>query len=422
MPYHWINPELCYEQGFEIDLNEDGSKMKPRYSIVAAILATIVMQLLSLLVGTDSAPRVEAATPPGQVVFSLYSSANLSAVSTAYKLTNVSALFSANSYLATVPSGQDPAALANSMSGDAQVSSASANYGMSYAENSSSFNFDPSSFNFDGSSSASAYSNARSQWAWTRTSLFNGQKITWGQGVKVAVLDTGVDYNHPDLRGKVLTGYDAVTGTPDGRDVQGHGTFVAGVITQIAPAATILPVRVLDANGIGTLANVIDGLQYALDNGATVINLSLSSNIDVKSLHQMIQTARSKGVTVVSAAGNNSSSTQYFPAAYAEGIGIAATDNVDCRASFSNYYSAISLSGPGVSIYSMWAEGGYGWGNGTSFSTPMAAAGAAAIRSLHPTYSPDQVKSVLKKAVDGFGSGCKAGGLGVGRLNFSKIV
>lgn len=396
--------------------------MKLRKIIVVLILL-MVAQLLSGLVGMDSLPEAQAATSPGQLIFSLYNSADKQTVLLRYGLKDVKALKSPNTFQANLLLGLDPELVTDIMSFDPLVAAASPNYVVSgFSENRSSFNFDPSSFNFDDASSTpSALNLAHNQWAWQRTGLLTSQKANWGQAVKVAVLDTGVDYNHPELKGKVLPGYDAVTGLPSGMDVQGHGTFVAGIILQIAPDVTVIPVRVLDANGNGTMATIMNGLQYALDAGADVINLSLSSTYDFKVLHELIKVARSKGVIVVSAAGNDASGNKYYPAGYAENVSIGATDNQDFRANFSNYNGYISLSAPGVAIYSTWKGGGYGWGDGTSFSTPMAAAGAAIVKSLYPIYKPDQIRDTLKKAVDKFGIGCKCGGMGVGRLNFSKL-
>lgn len=386
------------------------------------VLFLIFFQMVGWLGWTATIPQAQAADKTNsQIIFQVNNSLDQPLVALKYTLSGVSPLLSPNTYLGNLPLGLDAETQAVLMNLDPLVVAASANYSVGYLEGSSSFNFDPHSFNFDGSSSDSAIGQARNQWAWQRTGLLTVQKASWGQGVKVAVLDTGVDYTHPDLSGKILPGYDAVGNLPDGMDVQGHGTFVAGVITQIAPAAKIIPVRVLDANGMGTVATITNGLQFAINAGAKVVNLSLSSTYDFKTLHQLIQQARSRGIVVISAAGNDSSDKKYFPAAYSEGTGIGATDTQDYKASFSNYNGYISLSAPGVDIYSNWKGGGYGWGNGTSFSTPMAAAGVAVISSLHPTYNADQLKNVLRKAVDHFGAGCKCNGLGVGRLNFAKL-
>ena len=225
----------------------------------------------------------------------------------------------------------------DTMNSDSRFKAASVNTGLSMVESGSYFYFDYNSFRFDPATGVSlttpqSYAIAHQQWAWKKINLTTAQRISTGQGVVVAILDTGVDFTHPDLRNKTLPGFDALGVYPDGRDVQGHGTFVAGVVSQVAPGATILPVRVLDANGFGTTEAVMSGLQYAIDHGASVVNLSLSSSVNSKTLHQLIQTARAKGVSVISAAGNDNSQGHYYPAAYSENLAVAATDQQDNRA------------------------------------------------------------------------------------------
>jgi thermitase len=405
-----------------------------RKSIVA-FLVVFVLQLSATFFGFSSIPVSVAgnSTPAGRVVFSLINSGDLPDITAQYKLSGVKALFTSGTYLANVPSGVSPDDVANKMTADARVDTVSPNYGMTLVESGGFFNIDANSFRFNpdsgiNESTDTAYTYASSQWAWQKTSLDDlqakakGNNVVLGKGITVAVLDTGVDFNHPDLQGKVLPGFDALGVNPDGRDVQGHGTFVAGIIAQIAPGATILPVRVLDANGLGTVDSIINGLQYAMNNGARVVNLSLSSNMDSSPLHKLIQNARSKGISIFAAAGNDSSGGKYYPASYGEDVAVAATDEQDYRAGFSNWQGYVKLSSPGVNIYSTWMGGGYGWASGTSFSTPIVAGGAAIVRSLHSDYSPDKVRDTLKGAVDKFGAGCSCGGMGSGRLNFSKLL
>jgi subtilisin family serine protease len=399
-----------------------------------ALVVVIALQLFATFFGFAS-PPVSRAGPStsGKVVFSLFNTGDLSTISSQYNLTGIKALFTPGAYLANVPAKVSPDSLALTMAGDARIDTVSPDYGMTLIESGSFFNMDANSFRFNpdsglNESTANAYITANGQWAWQKTNLGDlrnlaqANNVLIGQGITVAVLDTGVDSTHPDLQGHVLPGYDALGVYPDGRDVQGHGTFVAGIIAQIAPGATILPVRVLDPNGLGTVDSIMNGLQYAIDKGAKVVNLSLSSDMDSSTLHKLIQNARSKGVSVLAAAGNDNSGAKYFPASYGEDIAVAATDERDYRADFSNWQGYVKLSSPGVNIYSTWLGGGYGWASGTSFSTPIVAGAAVIVRSLHPDYSPDKVRDTLKGAVDKFGAGCSCGGMGTGRLNFLKLV
>src|SRR4051794_271767 len=170
-----------------------------------------------------------------------------------------------------------------------------------------------------------------------------------GSGVTVAVLDTGVDAAHPDLAGQVLPGIDLVTGTSGvSSDPHGHGTHVAGTIAAaagngvgvagIAPGARVLPVRVMDATGTGTMSTVATGITWAADHGARVINMSLGATVQVAAVTNAVAYARSKGVVVVAAAGNDRAdgSPALYPAADPGVVAVAATDSTDAYSSFSN--------------------------------------------------------------------------------------
>src|SRR5262249_35982897 len=159
-------------------------------------------------------------------------------------------------------------------------------------------------------------------------------------------LDTGVDANHPDLRGAVLQGFDVVGNTTSTADVEGHGTSVAGIIAArsdnaagvagICWTCTILPVKVLGADGTGDMATLASGIIGAADAGARVINMSLGGPVGGPTLDQAIAYAVAKNVVLVAAAGNDGTSTPFFPAANPNVIGVAATDEADQLYSWSN--------------------------------------------------------------------------------------
>ncbi|MEK9150079.1 MAG: S8 family serine peptidase, partial [Candidatus Desantisbacteria bacterium] len=188
--------------------------------------------------------------------------------------------------------------------------------------------------------------------------------VTGDPAIVIAVIDTGVDYDHPDLKGRVMAGYDFVNNDEDPQDDHGHGTFLAGIASAITDNnvgisgtswySQIMPVKVLNSSGSGTDADVADGVVYASDNGAKVINLSLGSSSHSLTLQNAMRYAYEKGVNSVSAAGNDGGPVLY-PAAYDEyTIGVAATDHNDQRASFSNYGPEVDVASPGVNIYSTW--------------------------------------------------------------------
>jgi len=399
---------------------------KSRHRLLTGLVLTLLLSLL--LAGCNDAPTPKKTLEynPAEVVFSVNDHAKLDEVLSSYNLELSGALLVPNSYVGETR-GEDARQLSYRMRQDSRVENADPN--LILKANPTNFGLDGSNFSFDASSvingtsqsSDSGYTTAQTQWAWQKINLSAIQPINKGAGVTVAVLDTGVNYNHQDLKGHVLTGYDAITGAANGNDVNGHGTFVAGVILQIAPQVTILPVRVLDASGNGTLSSVVNGLQYAVNQHAAIANLSFSSATDSNWLHNAVQNARSNGMTVVDSAGNEGVSDYYYPAAYSETIGVSATDQSDYRADFANYSSYIQLSAPGVTIYSMYYQGGYGWANGTSFSTPMVVGGLALMKSLHPDYTPDKLKRSIKNAIDKFPSDCSCSGMGIGRLNLAKV-
>jgi thermitase len=209
--------------------------------------------------------------------------------------------------------------------------------------------------------------------------------------VKVAIIDTGVDYNHPDLAGKVVKGYDFVDDDWDPMDLNDHGTHCAGVtaaatnnsrgIAGMAPNVTLLAVRVLDASGNGSLDDVAAGITYAADAGAKVISLSLGGPSSATTLQNAVNYAASKGVVVVAAAGNESTSAPSYPAYYSNAIAVAATDSYDRLASFSNYGSWVDVAAPGVDILSTVPGGYYAYMSGTSMATPLVAGIAGLLAS-----------------------------------------
>lgn len=256
-----------------------------------------------------------------------------------------------------------------------------------------------------------------------------------GQGTVVAVIDSGVDYAHPDLDSNIwlntdevagngidddrngfiddIRGWDFVNADNDPADLDGHGTHVAGTIaaenngfgaTGIAYNAQIMPVRVLDAEGYGSPRSIAAGIRYAADNGANVINLSLgggySSDID-----QAIQYAVQKNVVVAMASGNESASQPSYPARQTSpgSIAVGAVDRNDQVASFSNRAGDTLLNyvvAPGVSIYSTTPKNAYQSYSGTSMATPHVAAVAALIRSANPTLSAAQVTGLITKTAN----------------------
>ncbi len=239
-------------------------------------------------------------------------------------------------------------------------------------------------------------------------------EITTGSaGVTVAVLDTGVMLTHADLSGRLADGYDFINDTDRPDDDNGHGTGVAGVIGAVTNNGQgiagitwqnpLMPVKVLNRNGSGNYSVIAKGIIYAADQGARVINLSLGGSQSSATLKQAIDYAQRKKAVVVAAAGNSNGPVLY-PAKYPNVIAVAAVDNSDQRASYSNYGPEVSVSAPGNNVWSTTLGGDYRPHTGTSFACPMVAGLAGLILSLKPELSPHQVREIIEKGAVDLGS------------------
>ncbi len=214
-----------------------------------------------------------------------------------------------------------------------------------------------------------------SVWNLESIGAYEAQEIALGDGVKLAVIDTGVDYRHAEVSGNFgdVKGYDFVRNGNDPMDLNGHGTHVAGIAVGgnygIARASKVYAVRVLDEKGFGSEANTIAGLDWAASHGANVVNMSLGSPYASTALEDMCYYLADKGVLVVAAAGNTGFGPNY-PAAFGEPvIAVAAVDEALRHPDFSNVYETNDISAPGVDITSSYL-GGYATLSGTSMAAP----------------------------------------------------
>ncbi|WP_345508111.1 S8 family serine peptidase [Terrabacter aeriphilus] len=226
----------------------------------------------------------------------------------------------------------------------------------------------------------------------------------------VAVLDTGVNGKHPDLVGRTVAGFNAITnvGIPAGAasDDKGHGSMVAGIIAArtndgsgiagVAWNAKVMPVKVLAKTGKGTDSDVIQGLTWAADHGARIINLSLSGPDDSPALHAAVTYAVRKGAVVIAAAGNSGGDRPEYPAAYPEAIAVAATDTAGRVTDFSTHGSWVDVAAPGWDILSTQLGSDYFFNAGTSFSAPIVSGIAVLMRSKSPSMTPAQVAARLR--------------------------
>ncbi len=254
-------------------------------------------------------------------------------------------------------------------------------------------------------------------WGIDRIDAEKTWSITTADSIKAAIVDTGIDLKHPDLKDNINGGYNAIYPWKSANDDNGHGTHVAGIVAAlnnsigvvgIGPQIDLYAVKVLNASGSGYLSDVIEGLDWAIANGMRVVNMSLGTSEDIQSFREAVQKVNEAGIIQVAAAGNTGGSVLY-PAAYPEVIAVSATDQLDNVASWSSRGSEIDLAAPGVNIYSTYKGQTYKTLSGTSMAAPHVAGTAALVLSIpgkcdydgNGTCSPVEVKQKLEEgAVD----------------------
>ena len=268
----------------------------------------------------------------------------------------------------------------------------------------------------------------------------------------VAVVDTGMDVTHPDLNDKVYASYSVLDGTGDVTDGFGHGTHVAGTVASetnnyeadryegvasvgFDGAIKLFPIKVLDDSGSGTNADVAEGIYYAADHGANVINLSLGSYWDSQVVKDSVNYAWNKGLVIAAAAGNSGNKRKVYPAYYEKVISVAATDHADRVASFSTHNNGVDVSAPGVDVLSTFPYTGsfgiqdlygrmnkYDVGSGTSMASPHVAGLAALLLAQHSDWSNSDVRAVIESTVDDLGKTGWDEYYGHGRINVLSAV
>jgi thermitase len=270
------------------------------------------------------------------------------------------------------------------------------------------------------------------QWGLTKIMATEAWGITTGSAdVKIAILDTGVDLNHQDLASKIVASINLTTSaTAD--DICGHGTHVAGIAAAstnngtgtagLGYNSTIMNVKVLGDTGSGSYSWIIQGIIWAADNGAKVINMSLGGSSASSTLESAINYAWSKGVVVVASAGNSGSSVPSYPAYYSNVIAVAATDSTDKLTSWSSYGDWVDVAAPGSSIYSTLINDAYGTKSGTSMASPFVSGLAALVFTRVADTNGnkllnDETRSQLEVSCDNIGTSISGG-----RINAYKAV
>jgi thermitase len=260
--------------------------------------------------------------------------------------------------------------------------------------------------------------------AWTRT--------TGSASVVIAVVDSGVYATHPDLAGKLVPGWNFVKGNADTSDVTGHGTEVSGAaaaatnngigVAGVSWASVIMPLVTVDETSYSAYSDIASAIRYAVDHRVRVINVSIGGTSPSTTLQNAVDYAWNHGALVFAAAMNSSVDTPYYPAACTHAIAVSATDESDALAVFSNFGSWLTLSAPGVDILTTTNGGGYGFVNGTSFASPIAAAVASLVLAENPGLTNQQVLDILKESADHIGSNGFDANFGWGRVNAGRAV
>lgn len=232
---------------------------------------------------------------------------------------------------------------------------------------------------------------------------------TLAAAIKVGVIDTGIDLNHPDLKENIKGGINTIVPNGSYADDNGHGTHVAGIIAAadntigvvgVSARVDLYAIKVLNKRGSGYISDIIEGLQWAVDNGLQVVNMSLGASVNVLSFEAAVTAAHEAGLVMVAAAGNDYGGPVNYPARYEPVIAVSAVGKDDKIASFSCIGPEVDLAAPGVSIYSTYKGSSYATMSGTSMAAPHVAGVAALALLADSDATPDEVTNRLKATAE----------------------
>jgi len=335
---------------------------------------------------------------PGEVIES---------VNARWGTTVVDRVLAARIYLLLPPPGNTPADLADRMQDDPALEWVEPNYAEAAPEGNPTYKWGGGVPNIVGSDPAAW----KHQQALTVVRVPEALARTTGTGAVVAVVDTGVWLDHPQLVGRLRPGYDfvdddalpqetrnRVDDDTDGRvdEGWGHGTHVAGIVAAVAPRARIIPLRVLDDEGRGNIWSAAEAIRWATAHDADVINLSLGTTVDSELLSEAVEDAEDEDVVVVASAGNDASSRPQFPAAAENVIAVGSTDLTDAPSRFSNHGSWVDVVAPGEDVVSSYPVEVYASWDGTSMAAPFVAGQAALLISQRPDADEELIVSRIR--------------------------
>lgn len=255
----------------------------------------------------------------------------------------------------------------------------------------------------------SAASDNGAQWGVQQIKAPQAWGITTGHRIKIGVIDTGVDFGHPDLQHSLLRGINLLNRSKMPHDDNGHGTHIAGTIaavggmrgmTGVAPRAMIAPVKAFDRNGSAYVSDIILGIDWCVRNGMNIINMSFGMKTRSKALLGAVTNAYNSGVIIVASSGNDGKLRSIdYPARYPQTISVGATNRQRKVAAFSNRGAYIDIYAPGDKITSAWLRGHYNEMSGTSMATSHVSGAIALLLSLYPGLTPGEIKSIMKRSM-----------------------
>ncbi|HET9531598.1 MAG TPA: S8 family serine peptidase, partial [Blastocatellia bacterium] len=428
--------------------------MKLRYTVLVFIIALSVAAP-----GPARSQSTDPGTPQfrkGEVIVEIKSGASIDAINARKGTTTIQQLYGTNFYRLRTPKGKKENKFRKRLSKDPDVLSAALN---PVVNSITLFGRILSGFPDGFASPGRTLTDYNSQQSLSDMLRLSEVRVrSRGAGVVVAIIDTGISRSHTELASRLwrdergaadlpgdgvdndqdgliddALGWDFVDNDNDPSEapenpsttVAGHGTFIAGIVSMIAPDARILPVRAFPSSGMGDAFSVASAIKYAADHGAHVINLSLGSPTTDELLLSAISYARQRGVIVVAAAGNENSESPRFPASLADVLAVAAIDNTGRKAQFSNFGAHVDVVAPGVKIISTFPGNGtddFAEWSGTSFAAPFAAAEAALILEAAPGH-PNVRQAIESSAtsIDNLNPG-HAARLGKGRIDPLKAL
>jgi thermitase len=382
-------------------------------SVTGAFILALCMLVLSGAASRAQADCGSGVFVPQQVIVKLDPTvgATVQKINSTYGTTTLEAFpGSTNIYLLRLPTGSGVTQTVNQMAKDLRLLYAEPNF----------FSQPPEGGGRHYAWGASDVAPTSDEYAIKALSLASAHDISRGEGTKVAVLDTGAQLDHPALIDNFEDAgrYDFVEGDknpsdrPLGKDTDcdgakdemvGHGTHVAGIVDITAPAAKIMPLRVLDTEGYGNVFTIAEAVYFAQHNNANVINLSLGSPSRSKLLQEVIKDATTSGVLVAAAAGNSNNLVAEYPAAgngvAASADGLVAVTSVnmyDQKSDFANYGTWVDIAAPGESIRSAFPVSKYAYWSGTSMATPFVSGQAALIHAVYGKLDPAGVEKRIR--------------------------